>query len=343
MITDELLRIEDLRLTFRTMYGIVSALNDVNLQINKNEIVGIVGESGSGKTVLGLSIMRLVPIPPGRIEAGRIFLRGQDLVTLSDEQMDKLRGTSIAMIFQEPMTALNPVFTVGEQIAESVKVRIKRDRETVRSENPPHAEISPRTERPIKEQVTEALKLVRIPDYESVVRRYPHELSGGMRQRIMIAMALAAKPSLIIADEPTTALDVTTQAQILMLMRRLMEEVSCSIAFISHDLGVIAQIADRVAVMYAGSIVEEAPVNVLFERPVHPYTQDLLKSLPSIGVRKLGLETIKGEVPSLLALPSGCPFHPRCRYAIEECREKIPTLIEVESNHKVACPVKCKG
>jgi len=334
MATDELVRIEGLKLTFETLYGTVRALNGIDLAIKKNEVLGIVGESGSGKTVLGLSIIRLVPTPPGRIQGGSVFFRGQDLLTLSDKEMDKLRGTNITMIFQEPMTALNPVFTVGDQISESVKVRIDRDSERTRSEGKPTAHESKKT---IEREVTEALRLVRIPDYESIVRRYPHELSGGMRQRVMIAMALAARPSLMIADEPTTALDVTTQAQILVLMRRLMSEVNTSIAFISHDLGVIAQIADRVAVMYAGNIVEEAPSRELFDNPMHPYTHDLLKSLPSVGTKKLGLEMIAGEVPSLLDLPPGCAFHPRCKHPTKECLEMIPRLLDLGTDHKVAC------
>jgi len=337
MSTDELVKVEGLRLIFETLYGTVKALSGVDLTIKRREVLGLVGESGCGKTVLGLSIIGLLPIPPGKILDGKIYYQGRNLLELSDKDMEKVRGTGITMIFQEPMTALNPVFTVGDQITESIKVRSERSSERPHREKAEKPRMRPRSKNSWSNEVIEALKLVRISDPQSIVRRYPHELSGGMRQRVMTAMALAAKPSLMIADEPTTAVDVTTQAQVLKLMRELMEEVNTSILFISHDFGVIAEISDRVAVMYAGNIVEEAPVYELFESPLHPYTRALLASLPSVASKKKGLEAIAGEVPSLVALPPGCAFHPRCRRAKKECSLVVPKLTEVGPNHKVAC------
>jgi len=337
MSTDELVKVEDLRLIFETLYGTVKALSGVGLTIRKREVLGLIGESGCGKTVLGLSIIGLLPIPPGKILSGKIYFQGRNLLELSDKDMEKVRGTGITMVFQEPMTALNPVFTIGDQITESIKVRTERSPRESRPRKAAKPRLHSRSKNSWSDEVIEALKLVRIPDPQSIVHRYPHELSGGMRQRVMTAMALAAKPSLMIADEPTTALDVTTQAQVLKLMRELMEEVKTSILFISHDFGVIAEISDRVAVMYAGNIVEEASVYELFESPLHPYTQALLVSLPSIASKRKGLEAIAGEVPSLVALPPGCAFHPRCKRAKKECSIEVPKLVEVSPNHKVAC------
>lgn len=337
MSTDELVKVEGLRLIFETLYGTVKALSGVDLTIRKREVLGLVGESGCGKTVLGLSIIGLLPIPPGKILDGRVYYEGRNLLELSDEDMEKIRGTGITMIFQEPLTALNPVFTVGDQIAESIKVRSERSFEEPHRGRAEKPRMRLGSKDSWSNEVIEALRLVRISDPQSIIRRYPHELSGGMRQRVMTAMALAAKPSLMIADEPTTAVDVTTQAQVLKLMRELMEEVNTSILFISHDFGVIAEISDRVAVMYAGNIVEEAPVYELFESPLHPYTRALLASLPSAASKKRGLEAIAGEVPSLVALPPGCAFHPRCGRAKKECSLVVPKLMEVSTNHKVAC------
>ena len=337
MSGDELVRVQNLRLIFETMYGTVKALNGVDLSIRRREVLGLVGESGCGKTALGLSIIRLLPTPPGKILDGNIYFGGRDLTKLSDREMDRVRGTNITMIFQEPMSALNPVFTVGDQIAESIKVKARRYLEDSRRRKADMLSVRPQSKNSWSKQVVEALNLVRISDPDSVVHRYPHELSGGMRQRVMTAMALAAEPSLMIADEPTTALDVTTQAQVLKLMRQLKEEVDTSILFISHDFGVIAEISDRVAVMYAGNIVEEASVYELFENPLHPYTKGLLSSLPSIGSKNKRLKTIPGEVPSLIAPPNGCVFHPRCEKMGRECSMIAPKLMEVAPNHKVAC------
>ncbi|HKM76643.1 MAG TPA: ABC transporter ATP-binding protein [Candidatus Bathyarchaeia archaeon] len=324
-MSDELLHVDSFSICFDTLDGTVKALNDLSLSIGRKEIVGLVGESGSGKTVLGLSIMGLIPTPPGRIVSGRILFQGTDITSLGQAGMENLRGTGISMIFQEPMTSLNPVYTVGNQIEESIKLRIQRNSEEKTA-----------SKESVRREVLEALRLVRIADPERVGKRYPHELSGGMRQRVMIAMALAAKPALIIADEPTTALDVTTQAQVLQLIRDLVEEVNASILIITHDFGVVAEIADRVDVMYAGRIVEERQVADIFEDPKHPYTQGLLHSLPYLKKAEQRLETIPGSVPSLIHIPSGCPFHPRCKYVMKECSEVEPASRNVE-NGKVAC------
>jgi len=300
----------------------------VDLAVGENEVVGLVGESGCGKTVLGLSILGLNPMPPAQLlEGTRILFKGRNIADLAQNQLTLMRGTGVSMIFQEPMTSLNPVFTVADQIGESIKLRLRREisRETSLS--------SPAT----KGEVLDALRLVRIPDPERVANRYPHELSGGMKQRVMIAMALAAKPSLLVADEPTTALDVTIQSQILRLMRTLMREVKTSILFITHDLGVIAEIADRVAVMYAGKIVEEAKVHDLFREPLHPYTQGLLASLPKISELDKEIEQLPGSVPDALNPPSGCSFHPRCRYVMSQCSTTVPRLIEIKPARRVAC------
>ncbi|MFI5449756.1 MAG: ABC transporter ATP-binding protein [Candidatus Bathyarchaeia archaeon] len=332
----EIVRAENLRVVFDTIYGTVKALDGVNLTMKKKEVLGLVGESGSGKSVLGLSIIGLLPIPPGRIlDGSRVYFQNRNLLALRGKEMQEVRGTGITMIFQEPLTSLNPVLKVGDQIAESIRVRLSRE---VGDGSEGERQGRVRGMKGVEDEAIEALKLVRIPTPNSVIHSYPHQLSGGMRQRVMIAMALAAKPSLIIADEPTTALDVTTQAQILQLMRDLMEEVQTSVIFITHDLGVVAEIASDVAVMYAGNIVERAGVYDLFDDPVHPYTEALLASLPSLGAGKrhrIGM--IPGEVPSLISPPSGCPFHPRCKYAFDRCSKTVPTLKEIKPGREVAC------
>ena len=297
------------------------------MDVSRDEVVGLVGESGCGKTVLGLSILGLNPIPPAKLlEGSQILFMGKDLAKLKPNEFTTVRGTGVSMIFQEPATSLNPVFTVGDQITESIRLRFQRS-ET--ASTPPSSVID--------EQVYEALRLVRIADPQRVAHRYPHELSGGMKQRAMIAMALAAKPSMLIADEPTTALDVTIQAQILRLMRDLMKEVKTSILFITHDLGVIAEIADRVAVMYAGRIVEESNVKELFGEPLHPYTQGLLASLPRLLDLDKEIQQLPGSVPDAIDPPQGCSFHPRCKFAMDHCRTIQPELKEVRPGHKVAC------
>jgi len=328
-VSMEVLSIENLRLNFNTEHGTLYALRGVDLRVGTNEVVGLVGESGCGKTVLGLSVLGLNPMPPAELlEGSRILFKGRDIAGLNQDELTLIRGTGVSMIFQEPMTSLNPVFTVGEQIAESLKLRLQREQT---KKTPRSGSAS------VEEDVLDALRLVRIADPERVAHRYPHELSGGMKQRVMIAMALAAKPSLLVADEPTTALDVTIQAQILRLMRDLMREVQTSILFITHDLGVIAEIADRVAVMYAGKIVEEANVHDLFSEPLHPYTQGLLASLPRLSDLDREIEQLPGSVPDALSPPEGCSFHPRCGHVMNQCLTIAPKLVTARSGHNVAC------
>ncbi|MGH7406933.1 MAG: ABC transporter ATP-binding protein [Candidatus Methylomirabilales bacterium] len=318
----DLLRVENLQTYFFTDAGVLRAVDGVSLRIAPGETLGVVGESGCGKTVTALSILRLVPDPPGRIVGGRVIFEGTELLGLDAERMRKMRGSAISMIFQEPMTSLNPVFTVGDQIAEGVRLHQKLSR------------------RAAWDRAVEMLRLVQIPDPDRRVREYPHQLSGGMRQRVMIAMALACGPRLLIADEPTTALDVTIQAQILELLVRLKEELGMAVMLITHDLGVIADTAQRVVVMYAGRVVEEAPVRDLFANPRHPYTQGLLASIPTrekgAGARKR-LQAIPGVVPSLLDLPPGCRFSDRCPLAVPECRGAEPELRQVTPQHRARC------
>jgi len=328
-MSTEVLSIENLRLNFNTEQGALYALRGVDLTIGRDEVVGLVGESGCGKTVLGLSVLGLNPMPPAQLlEGSRILFRGRDIAGLNQSELTLVRGTGISMIFQEPMTSLNPVFTIGEQIAESIRLRLQRERSEEKSRL---------TSTEVEAEILDALRLVRIADPERVAHRYPHELSGGMKQRAMIAMALAAKPSLLVADEPTTALDVTIQSQILALMRDLMREVQTSILFITHDLGVIAEIADRVAVMYAGKIVEEASVHDLFSEPLHPYTQGLLASLPRLSELDKEIEQLPGSVPDALDPPKGCSFHPRCKHATDQCVTITPRFVTPRTGHKVAC------
>jgi oligopeptide/dipeptide ABC transporter ATP-binding protein len=314
-----LLRVHDLNTIFDTDDGLVRAVNGVSFEVRKGETLGVVGESGCGKSVTAFSIMRLIPSPPGRIERGQVLLRGRDLLRLPEHEMRQLRGNEISMIFQEPMTALNPVYTVGNQIGEAIRLHQKVGK------------------REAHDRAVEMLALVGIPSPEQRVSEYPHQLSGGMRQRVMIAMALSCRPAILIADEPTTALDVTIQAQILELLKRLQEELHMAIILITHDLGVVAQTADRVAVMYAGKVVEYATVQALFDRPRHPYTIGLLKSIPRMSERKERLTVIPGSVPLPSAFPPGCPFHPRCPYANEGCRERDAELDPVETGHEVRC------
>ena len=304
-----LLRVEELRTYFHTSEGVSKSVDGVSFTIAEGKTLGIVGESGCGKSVTSLSILRLVATPPGRIEGGRILFRGVDLLTLSEKEMRKVRGNKISMIFQEPMTSLNPVFTVGDQIGEVFRV---------------HRGLSRRES---LDEATRMLDLVRIPSPAQRVKDYPHQMSGGMRQRVMIAIALACNPDLLIADEPTTALDVTVQAQILNLMEDLQREFKSSIMMITHDLGVIAEVSDTVAVMYAGQVVEYATATELFARPLHPYTRGLLKSIPRIDdIRQSkALYSIEGNVPDPAKHPAGCRFHPRCPHAQPECLAAGPS------------------
>ena len=314
-----LLRIEGLRTIFPSHAGDIAAVDGVDIEVPKGRTLGIVGESGCGKSVLSLSIMRLVA-QPGRIAAGRILFQGQDLLALDAISMRGLRGADLAMIFQEPMTSLNPVHKIGFQITEAMRA------------HDPRASAND-----LKERAIAALQRVRIPAPERRFEEYPHQLSGGMRQRVMIAMALACQPKLLIADEPTTALDVTVQAQILDLLRELQAEYGMSIILITHDLGVIAEMADEVAVMYAGRIVERAPVKELFEDPQHPYTLGLLGSVPRLDEDRASLLAIEGSVPPPFALPKGCRFHPRCPFAQAECTKAIPPLRMIQPHHAAAC------
>ena len=322
-MAERLLEIKGLKTHFFTDEGVVRAVDGIDLYVNKGETLGVVGESGCGKSVTALSIMRLIPTPPGRIVEGSITYNGRNLLELSPSQMRKIRGKEISMIFQEPMTSLNPVFTCGEQIAEAIRLHEGLGR------------------RDAMDKTIEMLKLVHIPNAERRVKEYPHQLSGGMRQRIMIAMALSCNPNLLIADEPTTALDVTIQAQILELLNELKSKLNMAIMLITHDMGVIAETAQRVVVMYGAQIVEEAPAGELFKEPLHPYTQGLLRSIPRIDLaatKRQRLEPIPGTVPTLRGpLKPGCRFAPRCALAKPMHFENTPPLKEVRPGHKVAC------
>ncbi|MFZ5517476.1 MAG: ABC transporter ATP-binding protein [Candidatus Zhuqueibacterota bacterium] len=321
-MAEELLSVRNLKTYFYTSDGIARAVDDVSWSVNAGETIGLVGESGCGKSVTALSVLRLIPEPPGRIESGEIVFRGKNLLDLPLEEMRKIRGNEISMIFQEPMTSLNPVFTIGAQIMEVIQLHQGLKKKDAR------------------DKAIDMLRRVGIPSPERRVSEYPHELSGGMKQRAMIAMALSCNPSVLIADEPTTALDVTIQAQILDLMLKMKEEFGTAIVLITHDLGVVAETVQKVVVMYAGKVVEEGSVEVIFERPKHPYTQGLLNSLPKLDVvanRKQRLNTIPGMVPSLYDLPRGCNFSPRCSQAVDVCRESRPELREIEAGHTVRC------
>ena len=317
-----LLEIRGLKTHFKTDDGWMHAVDGVDLTIDRGETVSLVGESGCGKSVTAKTVMKLIDMPPGKIVAGQVLWKGRDLVPLSAQEMQKIRAKEIAIIFQEPMTSLNPVFTVGEQIGESLRL---------------HEGLSKKA---ALDRAVEMLKLVRIPTPERRVKDYPHQFSGGMRQRVMIAIALACKPQLIIADEPTTALDVTIQAQILDLLAELKAEFGMAVMLITHAMGVVAEVAQRVVVMYAGKVVEEAPVGELFRRPKHPYTQGLIRSIPRIDTAagtKERLEAIPGTVPKLIEPREGCRFAGRCRYAEASCSESTPPLLAVSPVHFVAC------
>jgi oligopeptide/dipeptide ABC transporter ATP-binding protein len=313
-----LLEVKELKTYFRNENGVIPSVDGVSFELHKGETIAVVGESGSGKSVTSLSIMGLIGAP-GRIEGGEINFEGKDLTKASKKEMRNLRGNDISMIFQEPLTSLNPVFTVGRQIAEAIILHQKV-----------HKKVA-------KERSIEMLKKVGIPRPEKVYDSFPHSLSGGMRQRVMIAMALSCNPKLLIADEPTTALDVTIQAQILELMRQLTRDYGTSIMLITHDLGVVAEMVDKVIVMYAGQVVEQTDVFTLFHEPKHPYTKGLLNSTPKIHELKEELESIEGAVPSPQDFPVGCRFHPRCKYATSQCVEEAPPLEEIAPGHKVRC------
>ncbi len=316
----KLLEVKNLETKFYTQDGVVEAVNGISYTLDEGECLGIVGESGCGKSVSVLSVMRLIPDPPGKITGGEVLFKGRNLLDLKQEEMRRVRGSEIAMIFQEPMTSLNPVLTVGFQIVEALKLHQGMDTERAR------------------ERTAKLLEMVGIPKAEERLDDYPHQFSGGMRQRVMIAMGLSCNPSLLIADEPTTALDVTIQAQIVELVQELREKLGMAVIWITHDLGVIARLAERVIVMYAGHIVEEAPVKDVYGKPRHPYTLGLLGSLPRLDEAPgTKLFAIEGQPPDQTELPPGCPFIERCIYAVERCKHEMPPLEEVEREHKVAC------
>lgn len=317
-----LLEVKGLTTQFFTQDGVVHAVNGINYTVDEGETLGIVGESGSGKSVGVMSLIRLIPSPPGKIVNGQVNFEGQDLLKISDDEIRSIRGNKIAMIFQDPMTSLNPVLTVGRQIGEALELHLGMDKKQAR------------------ERTIELLELVGIPSARDRVNNYPHQFSGGMRQRVMIAMGLSCNPQLLIADEPTTALDVTIQAQIIDLVKRLRDEIGMAIIWITHDLGVVAGLADRVLVMYAGCIVEEAPVKELYANPRHPYTLGLLGSLPRLDEeRPHELKSIEGLPPDLINYPKGCPFYARCNYRIDVCAQEMAPLKTVGVGHRAACHV----
>ncbi|MDR2176794.1 MAG: ABC transporter ATP-binding protein [Treponema sp.] len=313
------LKVENLRTSFYTDTGIVRVLEGIDLELKPGEVLGIVGESGSGKSVTAMSIMRLLAGTTGRIDEGRVIFNGRDLRELGEEEMRNIRGNEIAMIFQEPMTSLNPVMKIGDQIIESIQLHQRVNRQEARR------------------RTLEVLKKVRLSRAESLLSEYPFQLSGGQLQRVMVAMGLVCNPSLLIADEPTTALDVTIQAQILELMMQLRRDIGTSIIFITHDLGVVAELCDQVSVMYCGRIVEKGSVYDIFDRPSNPYTQGLLASIPKLGIRSGELESIPGNVPNPKFMPPGCKFRSRCKYALEICGQEEPGFSEVGSGHYSKC------
>ena len=314
-----LLEVRALSIHFFTEEGVVRAVENVSFEIPPGEILGLVGESGCGKSVTGLSLLRLIPIPPGRIVSGEILFDGRNLLQLEEREMERVRGNDISMIFQEPMTSLNPVFTIGDQIMEAIILHQGLGKGEARK------------------RAIEMLDRVKIPSPEKRIDSYPHQLSGGMRQRAMIAMALSCQPKLLIADEPTTALDVTIQAQVLQLLKEIQREMGMSVMLITHDLGVVAEIADRVAVMYAGRIFEYGPIEAIFSTMRNPYTRGLMHSIPQLTEKRGRLNAIPGQVPDPMDLPAGCKFHPRCYLMIEECKKEEPPLFQVNGDHFSRC------
>ena len=315
-----LLEVKNLSTCFLTKDGMVTAVNDVSYDLNAGETIGLVGESGCGKSVSALSLLRLIPNPPGKIVAGEIWFDGKDIMTMSDEEICRIRGDQIAMIFQEPMTSLNPVYNIGRQLSESIVLHKKKSQAEALGMS------------------RDLLSEVQIQDAELRLKAYPHQFSGGMRQRVMIAMGMSCTPKLIIADEPTTALDVTIQLQLLELLKALTKEQGTSLIIITHNLGIVARYAQRINVMYAARIVEKATAKALYGNPKHPYTLGLMASVPRLDEdEKKKLVPIEGQPPDLLALPKGCAFHPRCKFAEPRCRQETPELLEVESDHQVAC------
>jgi oligopeptide/dipeptide ABC transporter ATP-binding protein len=319
IMKNPLLEVRSLTTQFFTEDGVVRAVEDVSFEIFPGEILSLVGESGCGKSVTGLSLLRLISIPPGKIVSGELLFDGRDLMELEEKEMERVRGNDISMIFQEPMTSLNPVFTIGNQIVEALQLHQNLDKKEARK------------------KAIEMLDRVRIPSPEVRIDSYPHQLSGGMRQRAMIAMALSCQPKLLIADEPTTALDVTIQAQVLRLLKEIQGEMGMAVMLITHDLGVVAEIADRVAVMYAGRIVETGPIEAIFGEMRHPYTKGLWESIPQLKEKRRRLNAITGQVPDPMNLPVGCKFHPRCYLMIDDCKKEEPPLYPVNGNHFSRC------
>ena len=316
---DVVLRVNDLRTYFQTRWGTVKAVDGISFDLRRGETLGIVGESGSGKSVTMLSLMRLIPMPPGRIVSGNIELDGEDLLQLSESEMNKVRGSKIALIIQDPMTSLNPVFTIGNQVSEAIRI---------------HQDIPKRS---VMEQALSMLRKVNIPAAESRMRDYPHQMSGGMRQRVVGAIGISCQPQVLIADEPTTSLDVTIQAQYLALLRELQRDSNVGLIFITHDFGIVAKMCDRVAVMYAGRIVEQGSVRDIFNNPSHPYTEALLASVPKMEDDVDRLYSIEGQPPTLHDLPAGCPFAPRCHYVMDQCREEYPARVTLTEGHFASC------
>lgn len=322
--SSNILRIEELVIHFDTFEGTAKVLDGVSLELKQGQTLGVVGETGCGKSITSKAVLGLLPIPPARMVSGRILFDGEDLLTKSAKEIENIRGTRIAMIFQDPMTYLNPVFSIEKQMVDVI----------VRHGKTKHEPVSRKQAR---ERAVELLEAVQIPGAAKRIREYPHEFSGGMRQRVLIAMALSGNPELLIADEPTTALDVTIQAQILRLLKNLVERFNLSILLISHDLGVVAKLCSRIAVMYAGTVVETATIEQAFTHPAHPYTKGLLKSIPRLARRVDSLVGIKGNIPSFLDPPRGCRFHPRCPHAMDICRQEKPILGELKPDHRAAC------
>lgn len=315
----KLLDVKNLKTYFYSDRGIVKAADDVSFYVNEGETLGIVGESGCGKSITCMSLVRLVETPPGKYVGGEIIFEGEDMLKVSDKRIREIRGNDISFIFQEPMTSLNPIFKIGRQISETMILHRGMNKKSAYKES------------------IKMLDLVKIPNPERVADEYPFSLSGGMRQRAMIAMALSCEPKLLIADEPTTALDVTIQAQVLDLMNELKKKINASIIFITHDLGVIAEMSDRVMVMYAGKVVEVADTETIFKNPKHPYTKGLISSKPDMATTSSRLNVIPGNVPDLNNIPTGCPFNPRCNHAMDECRSKFPDEVVLEGEHRIAC------
>jgi oligopeptide/dipeptide ABC transporter ATP-binding protein len=317
VIVEKILEVDDLKTYFYTKAGTVKAVDGISFHVVKGETLGLVGESGSGKTVAALSVLRLIT-PPGKVTAKKIFYDGMDLLKRTEEGMRRIRGKSISMIFQDPTSSLNPVLTIENQLSEIIQVHEKVTKEEA------------------IERIVKILKMVGIPDAETRIKEYPHQFSGGMKQRVAIARALLCNPKLVFADEPTTALDVTIQAQILRMMKELKDRLKMSMVLITHDMGIVAEVTDRIVVMYCGKICEVAPTKMLFKKPMHPYTNALLKAAPRLDLR-MQLEVIPGDIPDPINPPRGCRFHTRCKYTTEVCREKIPVMEEIEKEHLIAC------